>query len=236
MWPLMTHSSPSSTAVVSSSVGSEPAFSGSVIENAERRSPASSGYRYCSFWSSVPAIARISELPESGAALPNTDGANGGRAEDLVHQAELDLAEALAAEVGRQVRGPQPALLDLLLERRDHALEAVLAQLLEDASRSARPPRARTRASSRAAPGTRVPSRSPTPSLNRLLSASVCCRSKVGRNHPQLPHRAAVGQSMKPIAAARRRCSPSPSPPPRRPRRSAWRSSPRRSPPTPTAT
>src|SRR3954454_11067222 len=76
LWPLMTHSSPTSSARVWSSVGSEPAFSGSVIENAERRSPASSGCRYCSFWSSVPAMARISELPESGAWLPNTLGAN----------------------------------------------------------------------------------------------------------------------------------------------------------------
>ena len=75
--PLMTHWSPSSTAVVSSSVGSEPAVCGSVIENADLRSPASSGYSHCCFWSSVPASARISELPESGAALPNTTGANG---------------------------------------------------------------------------------------------------------------------------------------------------------------
>ena len=30
--------------------------------------------------------------------------------EDLVHQPELDLAEALAAELGRQMGGPQPAL------------------------------------------------------------------------------------------------------------------------------
>src|SRR3954464_14249845 len=74
--PLMTHSSPWSSARVWSRVGSEPAFSGSVIENAERRSPASSGCRYCSFWSSVPAIARISELPESGAWLPHNEGAN----------------------------------------------------------------------------------------------------------------------------------------------------------------
>ena len=75
--PLMTQSSPSSTAVVSSSVGSEPAVCGSVIEKADFRSPASSGCSHCCFWSSVPAIARISELPESGAALPNTTGANG---------------------------------------------------------------------------------------------------------------------------------------------------------------
>jgi hypothetical protein len=40
-----------------------------------------------------------------------------------VHEAELDLAEALAAELGRQVRGPQPAALDLLLQRRVDAVE-----------------------------------------------------------------------------------------------------------------
>ena len=71
-------------------------------------------------------------MPESGAWLPKANGANGDRAEDLVHQAELDLAEALAAELGRQVRGPQPALLDLLLQRRDSAVEAVLVELAED--------------------------------------------------------------------------------------------------------
>ena len=48
-----------------------------------------------------------------------------------MHEAELDLAEALAAEVGRQVGGPQAALLDLLLQRRDRALEALLAEILE---------------------------------------------------------------------------------------------------------
>ena len=77
LWPLMTQASPSSTARVCSSVGSLPAVSGSVIENAERRSPASSGCSHCCFWSSVPASASTSELPESGAALPNTNGANG---------------------------------------------------------------------------------------------------------------------------------------------------------------
>src|SRR4051812_21191488 len=73
----MTQESPSSTARVCSKVGSLPAVSGSVIENAERRSPASSGCSHCCFWSSVPASASTSELPESGAALPNANGANG---------------------------------------------------------------------------------------------------------------------------------------------------------------
>ena len=43
LWPLMTHSSPSSLAVVDREVGSEPAFSGSVIEKPDRILPSSSG-------------------------------------------------------------------------------------------------------------------------------------------------------------------------------------------------
>jgi hypothetical protein len=54
------------------------------------------------------------------------------RAEDLVHETEPDLAEALPAQVRRQVRRPQPARLDLLLQGRDRALEALLAELVED--------------------------------------------------------------------------------------------------------
>ena len=75
--PLITQPPASSTARVCSSVGSLPAVSGSVMENADRRSPASSGCSHCCFWSSVPASASTSELPESGAALPNATGANG---------------------------------------------------------------------------------------------------------------------------------------------------------------
>ena len=65
-------------------------------------------------------------MPESGAWLPNTVGAIGGGAEDLVHERELDLAEPLAAELGRQVGGPQPAALDLLLEGRDDLVQPVV--------------------------------------------------------------------------------------------------------------
>jgi hypothetical protein len=43
LWPSMTQSSPSSVAVHDSSVGFEPAFSGSVIEKHERISPRASG-------------------------------------------------------------------------------------------------------------------------------------------------------------------------------------------------
>jgi hypothetical protein len=45
LWPLMTQSSPSLTAVVFSPVGSEPALLGSVIEKADFRSPSSRGWR-----------------------------------------------------------------------------------------------------------------------------------------------------------------------------------------------
>ena len=77
LWPSMTHSSvpSSSTARACSVVGSAPATPGSVIENAERRSPASSGCSQRSFCSSVPASAMSSELPESGAWQPNALGA-----------------------------------------------------------------------------------------------------------------------------------------------------------------
>ena len=43
LWPLMTHSSPSSTALDESKVGSEPAVFGSVIEKADRSRPSRSG-------------------------------------------------------------------------------------------------------------------------------------------------------------------------------------------------
>ena len=115
-----------------------------------------------------------------------------------MHEAELDLAEALAAEVGRQVGGPQAALLDLLLQRLDRALEALLAELLED-----RLDRPDLLAHELAHPvelllelGLRreVPRHPHTASSGSLPH-------KGGRNGPQLPHRAAVDRSMKPLAA-----------------------------------
>ncbi len=69
--PLITHSSPSRVAVVSSSVGSAPAF-GSVIEKPLRSLPSSNGCIHFFFCSSSPPTAMSSALPESGAMLPNT--------------------------------------------------------------------------------------------------------------------------------------------------------------------
>ena len=75
LWPLITHSSPSRRARVRISLGSEPATSGSVIENALRISPASSGSIHFFFCSVVPPTAISSALPESGALLPKIEGA-----------------------------------------------------------------------------------------------------------------------------------------------------------------
>ena len=78
-WPLMTQSSPSFTAVVSSSSGFEPAVSGSVIEKQLRICPSTSGRRNRSRCSSVACRWRISMLPASGACDPNTVCPSGER-------------------------------------------------------------------------------------------------------------------------------------------------------------
>ena len=72
--PLITHSSPSCTAVVWMSVGSEPATSGSVMAKQLIAFPSSSGRRYCSFCSSVPHLRRVCMLPSSGAWQLKTHG------------------------------------------------------------------------------------------------------------------------------------------------------------------
>ena len=56
-------------------------------------------------------VARIRRLATEHRRRP------AGTAEDLVEQRELDLAEALATELRAQMRGPQPLILHLLLQR-----------------------------------------------------------------------------------------------------------------------
>ncbi len=77
LWPSMTHSSPSRTAVVAIMVGSAPA-PGSVMENPLRIRPSSRGSSHCSRCSSRPEdsipMASSSALPESGALFPKTTG------------------------------------------------------------------------------------------------------------------------------------------------------------------
>src|SRR3977135_3118109 len=123
LWPLITHSSPSRTARVWSSVGSEPAVSGSVIETADFRSPARSGGGHGGFalglghregrlqvtgqervQPAVLLLGRSGESEDLGVAGVRRLVAEGQRRvrrgpEDLVHESELDLAVALAAEL-----------------------------------------------------------------------------------------------------------------------------------------
>ena len=117
---------------VASCVGSEPGVSGSVIENAERSSPGEQRLQPALLLLGRAgegedlAVARVGRL-----AAEHRRGVD-RRAEDLVHQPELDLAEALAAELGRQVRRPQPALLDRRLQRRVDAVELGLREAVLD--------------------------------------------------------------------------------------------------------
>ena len=58
-------------------------------------------------------VARVGRL------AAEDDGRPGGSAEDLVEQRELQLAVALPAELGPEVRGPEPLAPHLLLQRVD---------------------------------------------------------------------------------------------------------------------
>ncbi len=73
--PLMTHSSPSRTAVVWMERGSDPAFSGSVMEKPDCMVPSTRGSSHLRFCSSVPYLTRIVWLPELGATTPKSDAA-----------------------------------------------------------------------------------------------------------------------------------------------------------------
>ncbi len=73
----MTHSSPSSTARQLMFLASDDATSGSVMANAERISPASSGSSHCCFCSGVPTRSSTSMLPVSGALQLRHSDASG---------------------------------------------------------------------------------------------------------------------------------------------------------------
>ncbi len=101
-------------------------------------------------------------------------------AEDLVEQRELELAVALAAELGAEVGRPQALAPDLLLEGVDDrptlAASAGGTAGAGTRGRAARTPPARSCRPSPASPGTRDRSRSPTPWWLPLL-----CRSRLVR-------------------------------------------------------
>mmetsp|Transcript_102204 Transcript_102204/g.264297 ORF Transcript_102204/g.264297 Transcript_102204/m.264297 type:complete len:307 (-) Transcript_102204:120-1040(-) len=67
LWPLTTYSSPSASMRVEMFVASLEATPGSVIANAERISPFSSGSSHCFFCSGEPNLSITSMLPVSGA-------------------------------------------------------------------------------------------------------------------------------------------------------------------------
>ncbi len=75
LWPLITQWSPSRTAVVARDRGSEPAVSGSVMENPDSMVPSTSGSSHRRFCSSVPYLTRMVWLPELGASTPNSRAA-----------------------------------------------------------------------------------------------------------------------------------------------------------------
>ena len=77
--PLMTTSSPSTTAVASMLVASEEATSGSVMQKALRISARSRGSSHCFFCSSVPYFNSTSMLPVSGALELKISGARNER-------------------------------------------------------------------------------------------------------------------------------------------------------------
>ena len=61
-----------------------------------------------------------------GGLGPEHDGRPGRHAEDLVEQGQLDLAVALAAELGTQVGGPQVVVPHLLLHRIDDGPQLIV--------------------------------------------------------------------------------------------------------------
>ena len=148
-WPLMTHSSPSRTAVVRIDAGSEPA-SGSDSANAGDHSPVAQRGSQCCFCSSVPNswigsvpsswTMRISAVDAHALAISSTAicsmsvpvpvppySSSNGSAEDVVLGEQLaDVPRVLAGAVdlGRARRDP------LLRELADHVAE--VGELLRD--------------------------------------------------------------------------------------------------------
>ncbi len=146
LWPLITHSSPSLTAarlqqrrIRAGGVGLGHAEGGLQIAGEQRVQVA------------VLLLRRAGEREDLGVArigrrVAERERRDRRRAEDLVHQPELDLAESLTAELGIEMRRPQAARLDLLLERLDRIASGPPSRARRAASRAARSARARTRA------------------------------------------------------------------------------------------
>ena len=98
--PLSTYSSPSRSMRRPMLVASDEATSGSVIENAERISPSSSGASQSRLTFSEPYRLRISMLPVSGAAQFRASEANADLAELLGDRRVVEVRQLGAGRVG----------------------------------------------------------------------------------------------------------------------------------------
>ena len=123
--PLMIQSSPSRTARVVNTRGSDPPW-GSVIEKVEKISPDSKPGQ-------VLVLLFLGAEPGDDLGIAGVGGLGaeddrrpGCPAEDLVDQGELHRAESLTTEVGSQMRRPQALVAHLLLERVDDAAPFVV--------------------------------------------------------------------------------------------------------------
>ena len=116
LWPLITHSSPSRPAVVLMTVGSAPAWNGSVSANALEISPRMLGHSHRSFCASVAPCASSSMLPLSGACTPKIVIENMQRPMISDIKRQLQLAEARSTELRVEERTPQALLFHEALQ------------------------------------------------------------------------------------------------------------------------
>ena len=132
LWPLITHSSPSWTAVVPMTVGSAPALNGSVSANALEISPRRLGQSQRSFCASVAPWASSSMLPLSGACTPKIviDIMQRPMISDI--SASFSCPKPAPPSFGIEERAPEPAGLDLVLQMALHHLPLVGGQLVVD--------------------------------------------------------------------------------------------------------
>lgn len=122
----MNHSSPSSTARVSSRVGSEPATPGSVTEKADGIVPAGMGSSQRSRCSGVAPRAINSALPESGALYPPARIQSAP--EHLVQQGGGHMIHPLPANLRVSWAAHRPRA-DHLLHRRNDSQELTVIKV-----------------------------------------------------------------------------------------------------------
>ena len=118
--PVTTYSSPSRRIRVAMLVASDEATSGSVMQNADRMVPSSSGASQRSCCSAVPNSASTSMLPVSGAAQFSASGARCGERPVISASGAYCRLRQTGAVLAGQEQVPQPAAARLGLELLDH--------------------------------------------------------------------------------------------------------------------